>query len=402
MKEVLAGIRVIEVASWTFVPSAGAVLAEWGADVIKIEDPARPDPQRGLVSSLRMPLDGVNFMVEIANRGKRSVAIDLASEGGHALLMRLVDSADVFITNYLPDVRARLAIDVAEIQARNPRTIYARGSAHGPQGEEAGRGGFDVATYWARGGLAATLTPPGMAWPLSPRAGFGDLMGGMALAGGIAAALVRRERTGVASVVDVSLLGLALWQLSPDITGAKLYEGVELPSFDRDSLPNPLTGTYETSDGRFITLMMIESQRHWPDLCACLGQSELAQDPRFGDPASRFENRVACIRLLREVFAARPFDDWCERLAGFAGVWAPVRTASEVHDDPQVVANGYLEPIATNAGPLLAVPANPVQFDGTSPHVGGAPEHAQNTEEVLLELGLSFEEILVFKDNGVI
>lgn len=402
MEDVLSEIRVVEVASWTFVPSAGAILAEWGADVLKIEDPLRGDPQRGLVSSMRMPVDGVNFMVELPNRGKRSVGLDISVESGRELLYRLVETADVFVTNYLPAVREKLGIDVEQIRARNPRIIYVRGSAHGPRGPEADRGGFDVATYWARGGIAAALTPPDSAMPLSPRAAFGDIMGGLALAGGIAAALLKRERTGIATTVDVSLLGLALWQLGPDITAAKLYEGVDIPSFDRDALPNPLTGTYRTSDNRFITLMMIQSQPFWADLCAHINHAELADDPRFRDTEARFENRRELTSLLREAFAQRSYAEWQDRLATLKGVWAAVQTPLELHDDPQVTANGYLEAIETTSGATLAVPANPVQFNCTPPAVRGAPEHGQHTEEVLLELGLSFDDILRYKAAGAL
>lgn len=400
--DVLAGVRVIEVASWTFVPSGCAVLAEWGADVIKIEDPVRGDPQRGLIASLLMPKDGVNFLIEIPNRGKRSVGIDIKTEGGRELLYRLVESADVFVTNFLPDVRARLGIDVDQIRARNASIVYVRGSAYGPKGEEADKGGFDVAAYWSRTGIADALTPPGSAMPLAARNGFGDLMGGMALAGGVAAALVKRERTGEGSIVDISLLGLGLWQLSPDITAAKLYEGIEMPTMDRDALPNPLTGTYRTADGRFITLMMIQSDAYWADLCSHLDRPEWTDDPRFADSAARRDNSRALTSLLRERFAMGDFAAWCETFRTLKGVWAPVRSAREVHDDPQAIANGYLEPIETGSGKTLAVPANPVQFDETAPLMSRAPEHGEHTETVLLELGLDFDEVLAYKAAGAI
>jgi crotonobetainyl-CoA:carnitine CoA-transferase CaiB-like acyl-CoA transferase len=385
-----------------FVPSACAILAEWGADVVKIEDPVRGDPQRGLISGMAMPQDGINFMMEIPNRGKRSVGMNIATPEGRALLDRLVADADVFVTNHLPAVRAKLGIDVDAIRAVNPKIVYVRGSAHGPRGPEADQGGFDVATYWARGGLASVLTEPGAAWPAGPRAGFGDLMAGMALAGGVAAALLKRERTGEPSVVDVSLLGLALWQLAPDVTAAGLYGAPTPRHVDRDALPNPLTGNFRTADHRFLTLMMIQSQPRWPDLCAHIDRPELAEDPRYADPAVRRENSRALTAILRETFAAHDLDWWCRRLATFRGVWAPVRTPHEQHGDPQVAANGYLAPIETMGGATLATPANPVQFDETAPSVRGAPEHGQHTEEVLLEAGLSFDELAALKKIGAI
>ena len=402
MQDVLNGIRVVEVASWMFVPSACAVLAEWGADVVKIEDPVRGDPQRGLISGLRMPVGGINFTMEIPNRGKRSIGIDVAHEGGRALLYRLVEGADVFVTSHLPAVNAKLGIELDAIRAVNPRIVYVRGSAHGPKGEEAAKGGFDVATYWARSGMAHVLTDLDAEWPAGPRAGFGDLMAGMALAGGVAAALLKRERTGEPSVVDVSLRGTALWHIAPDIVSAKLHDGFTMVRMDRDALPNPLTGTYRTADGRFVLLMMIQSQPRWPDLCAHLDRPELADDPRFRDPAARTDNSRALTAILRTVFAADTLDGWRTRLRTFEGVWSPVLTPLDQHADPQIAANGYLTDVATMAGPRIPLPANPVQFDETGPTIAGAPEHGQHTEEVLLELGLGFDEISALKAAGAI
>jgi crotonobetainyl-CoA:carnitine CoA-transferase CaiB-like acyl-CoA transferase len=224
----------------------------------------------------------------------------------------------------------------------------------------------------------------------------------MAMAGGIAAALVKRERTGEGSVVDVALLNVAMWQLGPDITSAKLYEGMAVPRIDRDALPNPLTGTYRTRDERHITLMMLQSDPYWEDFCQHIGRPDLASHPRFCDSKVRTENSRELMALLREVFAQRSFRQWCETLDTLQGVWAPVMTPLEVHDDPQVKANGYLRRIVTNSGATLDIPANPVQFDELPPSVRGAPELGAQTEEVLLEMGLSFDAILDLKRRGAV
>jgi crotonobetainyl-CoA:carnitine CoA-transferase CaiB-like acyl-CoA transferase len=400
--DVLRGIRVVEVAAWTFVPGSGAVLAEWGADVIKVEHPTAGDPQRGLVTSGLLPGAAVNFMVELPNRGKRSVGLDISTDEGRDLLYRLVETADVFVTSHLPDVRRRLGIDLEQIRDRNPTVIYVRGSAHGPRGDEASRGGFDSATYWARAGLAMAFTEPGAEWPVNVRHSFGDMMGGLALAGGIAAALVRRERTGVPSVVDVSLLSLGLWNLAADVTSAKLFEGVAVPAFDRDSSPNPLVGMYRTKDDRFITLMLFQGDQLWPDLCTHLDRPDLVVDVRFKDNQARFDNRRECIQALRDIFASRTLEQWCARLQTMRGVWAPVQTPLEVHDDPQVLANDYLARLTTSSGATVVVPTNPVQFDETAPAVSGAPAHGEHTDEVLLELGLSHDEIIEYKVSGAV
>jgi crotonobetainyl-CoA:carnitine CoA-transferase CaiB-like acyl-CoA transferase len=404
MHEVLRGIKVVEVASWTFVPAAGAVLADWGADVLKVEHPVTGDPQRGLISSGLVPAGpgGVNYMMEQPNRGKRSVALNLGTDDGRELLYRLAETADVFLTNFLPDARERLLIDVDHIRARNPDIIYVRGTGQGVRGPDARKGGYDGASYWARGGLAMALTPGGLEWPISPRPAFGDVMGGMTIAGGIAAALFHRERTGEPSIVDVSLLGLALWNLGPDVVASKLYETTKAPRFDRAESPNPIVGVYRTQDGRFISLMMLESDRYWADFCRHIERPELIDDPRFKDAATRYENRRACIGVLDEVFASRPFAEWRSRLSTLEGVWAPMQTVREVHDDPQAVANGYLPSVTSAEGTEFTLVANPVQFDETSPDLSHAPDHGQHTEEVLLELGLTWPEIAAHKESGAI
>src|SRR5262252_6472848 len=281
MEQVLAGVRVIEVAQWWFVPSSGAVLADWGADVIKIEHPVTGDPQRGLVTAgFFPPTGGVNFMMEQSNRGKRSIGIDLANPQGRDVLYRLCRDADVFLTNFLPAARRKLAIDVDDIRRVNPRIIYARGHGHGVRGPDVEKGGYDAASFWSRGGIAHALTPAGATAPIMQRAAFGDSTGAMTIAGGIAAALFRRERTGLASVVDISLLGTAMWILAPDIVATKLIGG-EFPSFDRTSAPNPIVNSYRTKDGRWLLLNMLQPDRYWADLCRHLQRPDLIDDARY-------------------------------------------------------------------------------------------------------------------------
>lgn len=398
----LQGIRVVEVAAWAFVPSAGAVLADWGADVVKVEPAATGDPLRGLQMGGLLPPEApkVNFMVELMNRGKRSVAVDLRSEQGREVLLRLVDSADVFLTSMLPSARRKLGIDVDDIQGRKPGIVYARGTGWGAHGPDAEKSGYDAASFTARGGIANALTPAG-ALPAPPRPAFGDIMSGLTLAGGVAAALVQRERTGVGPVVDVSLLGTAAWNLAPDLAAAKLYEGLELVSFGPGEYPNPVTGTYGTSDGRFLTLVLLESDRFWPDLVKRIGMPELADDPRFVDMGARYQNRVECCSLLADRFGSKTLSHWKNVLADFEGVWAPVATALEVADDPQVAANGYMQPVETTAGPFRTV-SNPVQFDGGPPAAARAPEHGENTDAVLLDAGFDMEQILELKIAGAV
>jgi len=404
MANALAGFRVVEVAAWTFVPAAGAILADWGADVIKVEHPVGGDPQRGLISMGLVPggPGAVNYIIEQPNRGKRSIGLDISTDEGRALLYRIVETSDVFLTSFLPDTLDKLKIDVDSIRAVNPDIVYARGTGQGPHGPDRGKGGYDGATYWARGAVANALTPGDSEWPVGGRPGFGDLAGGMAIAGGIAAGLLQRATSGVAPIVDVSLLGLAMWQLSPDIVASGLYGGDPMPKFDRSSSPNPLVGNYKTSDGRIITLMMLQSDRFWPDFCEHIGRPDLITDPRFIDGAARYTNGKECVAVIDEVFASRTFEEWKQALATLSGVWAPGQMSSELVDDVQVKANGYLSRVDRADGKSYDLVANPVQMDETADQLVPAPEHGQHTEEILLELGLDWDQIIAHKDSGAV
>ncbi len=404
MTETMRGIRVLEVASWTFVPAAGAILADWGADVLKIEHPATGDPQRGLAALGVMPgADRAgNFMMQVPNRGKRSIGLDIASEDGRAVLAKIAATADVFLTNMLPSVRQKLRIDVDDIRADNPDIIYVRGHGQGAHGDEADKAAFDGTAYWARAGMADTLRPVELTDPLGARPAIGDVMGGLAIAGGIAAALFERERTGVARVVDISLLNTGMWQLQGDIamTGALGLDDVLRFGGGRGG--NPLVGNYPTADGRFVFLNMMQSDRFWPDLCTHLGRPDLIDDPRFADAALRSERAEECVAVLSEVFSTRTLDEWRAAFTTLAGAWAPVQRVPELARDGQVVANGYIQEVVDAEGRTYNLVGAPAQFDGRAHALRPAPEHGEHTDEVLLDLGYTWDELIELKVSGAV
>ena len=316
MSAPLSGVRILEVASHVFVPMSGAVLSEWGADVIKIEHPETGDPYRGLVTAgLHKLHGGIDPQFQSTNRGKRSVGLDLKHPEGRRILGRLLENTDVFVTNLRADTRRTLCIDVDDVRADNPSLIYVRGTAFGSRGPDANRGGYDAGAYWARTGMQHVFTQPGAEWPAGPRPAFGDVVGGLTIAGAISTALYRRATTGEPSVVDVSLLAAGMWQVQIDIVNACLDDDGPPRAFgNRYEAWNPLMMPYRTSDGRFINLQMLSPDRYWPDLCRALGVPDMATDPRFasmdGTPrecprlcaAARGDLRRARLRRM----AARP------------------------------------------------------------------------------------------------
>ena len=406
MSDAMKGIRILEVAEHAFVPTASAVLADWGADVIKVEHAQRGDAMRGLGQTGVMKLGGgVHVLNEHANRGKRSIGLDLARPEGLEVLYRLVERSDVFLTNKLPGVLARLEIDVEHVRRHNPRIIYVRGTAFGPKGPHSDRGGYDMTAFWCRAGSSASATPPGLPFSVpQPGPAYGDSLGGMTIAGGICGALLKRERTGEPSVVDVSLLATGTWAMAGAIS-LSLQSGSpwSLAAAAAGGGPgNPLTGLYRTSDDRFVSVVMLQAFVYWPDFCEHIGRPELASDERFASSEKLAENAAAARAIIAEVIAGATLAEWTERFSTLEGQWAPVQNTLEVAADPQVRANGYIARSATRDGTEFELVASPVQFDEKPTETGRAPEFSEHGDEILQEFGFDWDRILELKAAGAV
>ncbi len=402
MPKPLEGIKVVEVAMWAFVPATGGILSDLGATVTKVEPPSG-DPIRGLeIGGFTAGPGKFDFSWENYNRGKRSITLDLHLQQGVEVLYRLLEDADVFLTNLLPRARSRMKIDIDDVRARFPNIIYAIGSGAGRLGPESHRGGFDAATFWARGGIASSLTDEGAERPVGPPGpAFGDCISASILAGAIAAAIAQRAMTGHAAVVDVSLLSSAMWCMQRAITQST-HDHVE--RFPRPAgLPNnPLVYTYQTNDGRFVSLCMLQQQRYWAKFCEVAGQPQLANDPRFVDTAARKVNMAACVAELKALFRGKSLAQWREILALQEGQWDVVQHVGELSNDLQVQANRYMQTVRHEDGRQLQMVSTPMQFDGSPLQPAPAPQLGAHSDAILAGLGYDADEVVALKVAGVV
>ncbi|OBH39522.1 CoA-transferase [Mycobacterium intracellulare] len=377
------GVKVVELGVWVAGPAAGGILADWGADVIKIEPPTG-DPARMFGRMLGCDM-GLNPPFEMDNRSKRSVVLDLGTDAGRATAFELLAGADVFLTNVRPGALQRLGLDYESVSAANPRLVYGLITGYGESGPDADRAAFDVAAFWSRAGVAHLLTRPGETPPFQ-RGGMGDHSAGMTMAAAVCAALLARERTGAGQLVTTSLYRQGAYTVSFDLN-TYLMSGQPIAIGQRESMGNPCMNNYAAQDGRRFWIVGLEPERHWPALCRAVGRPEWCDDPRFADARSRAANSAALIAALDEIFATRPLDDWAQNFAGEPDFfWSPVNTLEDVVADEQFHAAGGIVdvPDGDAAVPMVATPAD---FHGTpwAPR-SAAPELGQHTDEVLADL----------------
>ena len=379
----VAGLKVVELGVWVAGPAAGGILADWGADVIKIEPPTG-DPARMFGRMLGCDL-GLNPPFEMDNRSKRSVVLDLQTEDGRDAVFELLAGADVFLTNVRPGALQRLGLDFEAVSAANPRLVYGLSTGYGEVGPVADRAAFDGAAVWSRAGVAHLLTRPGDTPPFQ-RGGMGDHSAGMTMAAAVCAALLARERTGTGQLVTTSLYRQGAYTVSFDLN-TYLMSGQPIAIGQRETMGNPCMNNYAAADGRRFWIVGLEPDRHWPALCRAVGRPEWREDPRFADARARAVNSTELIAALDEIFATHPLDEWAEIFAGEPDFfWSPINTLEDVVADGQFHAAGGIVdvPDGEAAVPMVATPAD---FHGTpwAPR-SAAPELGQHTEEVLADL----------------
>ncbi len=439
MSLALKGIKVVDASQAVAVPMAARHLGDFGADVIHVEPPLTGDSWRadpaGVGGGSNGSLSELDSSFETFNRNKRSLSLDLSQESGQAVMYRLLEDADVFLTNMRPSERERFGMDYATLHERYPRLIHGSVSGVGKNGPERDLPAYDATALWFRSGMHYALSQRGiggMGW----RPAFGDTVAAMSLFAGIMTALYTRERTGVGQQVDLSLFNVGVYQLSHDMaaflaTGTDFREMIakmvadegdtprmqlrsqllaeaeaataRLREFFMEQVTTPMSVPYRTSDGRNFHINILQPDRYYPRICRVIGREDLIDDPRFATHEPRLENGPALHRIMRDAFLTKTLDEWRPILGREEIPWAPEQTVREVVNDPQARANDFFVPFDHPSHGRMEVVANPIKLSDTPSTTRlPAPEFSQHTEEILLEMGYSWEDIARFKDNGVV
>ncbi|MFQ5934368.1 MAG: CaiB/BaiF CoA transferase family protein [Dehalococcoidia bacterium] len=398
----LDGISVLEVANWLAAPATAALLADMGAEVVKVEPP-QGDPWRHfLARSLGFATEfDINYAFELDNRGKRSITLDLSKEKATEVVLGLAEKADVFITNLVPRRLERFRLRYQDLSPRNPKLIYLSFSGYGDRGPEKDRLGFDYAAFWARSGIMSLVGEPD-APPAIQRGGMGDHTSCLAMAAGVLAALFERERTGKGQEICGSLLNIGLWVLGSDLQAALIAR--ENPArHARTAAPMPMWNSYRTKDDKWIMLVNPSPDPYWPRVCAALERKDLGENPEYNTIEGLMEHCQELVAQFDETFATKTKDEWGRILDENGVIWAPVQEIKEVMSDPQVQANSYLTTVEHPTYGKYQTIDTPIRFRSSEVRARGpAPEIGQHTEEVLLENGYSWEEITDLRDQGVI
>ena len=399
---ILEGVRIIDWTGFLVGPVAGSMLGDMGAEVIKVEQMGRGDPLRGVQTFFGVPLglpQGRHAAFEHHNRNKRGIVVDLESPGGREVIYRLVESADVFLTNFRPRACAKLGLEYDDLRPHNPKLIYARASGFGEKGPDNELPSIDLIPQ-ARSGIMMASGEPDMP-PVHISTGLADSVTAIMLAYGVMSALLGRQRTGKGQMVTVSQLG-SMMALQGFVTQLRMFPGLDFPRHDRNTPSNPLYNYYKCQDGKWVALALI-LERHWPLFCRALELPELEKDARFENISKRRENRQELTAILDRVIASRPYSDWDRAFRGADLIYGPIQEIADLPHDPQVIENEYIIDFDHPNFGKVQYPGFPVQLSETPSSLRmPAPEFGQHTEEVLLEAGYTWEDIAGLGERGVI
>ncbi len=405
MAGLLEGIKVIDMGHFVAIPAAGATLADWGAEVIKVE-PLTGEMLRGAVRVsgadrvIEYPGGEVNWIVQMLNRNKRGLALDLKKPSGKEVIFKLIAESDVFMSNYESGALRRLGLDYVALSAINPRLVYAVLTGYGAVGPDKDQRGFDFSAAWAHSGMQYLIGEPGSP-PPPPRGGMMDRVAGEHAVAGILAALLGRQRTGLGQELEFSLYHAGVWTLAEDIQSVLINR--PMTKHDRTEPDSPLWNTYRTSDDRWLWLSMVQSDVSWSDLCRAIDRPELETDPRFDGMEARQENSAQLVSLLEAVFVSATIEQWENRLRRNDCIFSRVQTPLEVTTDPQALANGFFTEVNHPVGGKMKLVNTPVNFRQDPASIRTpAPEVGQHTEEILLELGYDWDHIAELKEDGAI
>ena len=405
MTGMLEGIKVAEMGHVVAVPAATATLADWGADVIKIE-PLTGDLARGykrimgVDTAVRGAGGETNWFIQVMNRNKKSLAVDLKTAPGREIVHKLIGAYDVFVANYERAALKKLGMDYDTLSQVNPRLVYGVLTAYGTRGPDRDQRGLDWAAAWARGGGQYLVGEAGKP-PPPQRGGMMDRVAGAHIVGGLLAAIIHREKTGEGQALEFSLYQTAVWTLVDDMQAA--LAGTPLPRWDRTRAGNPMFNSYCAGDGQWFQLAVGASDAQWADFCRVIDMPHLEGDPRFADMEKRWQNCEALIRILDDVFAGRPREEWEKRLEEYNLIYGRVQSSSEVVADPQAIANDFFVELDHPAAGPMKVVNTPVRFCQDPASVRPpAPEIGQHTEEILLDLDYTWHDVTQLKEQGVI
>jgi len=399
MAGILEGIKVLDMGHVVAVPAAGATMADWGADVLKIE-PLTGELARGLVGRLLKMTGGeFNWYIQLLNRNKKGLALDLKTEEGKDILYKLVQKSDVFMSNYELNTLNKLGLDYDTLNQLNPKIVYAILTGYGTEGPDRNERGFDYAAAWARSGAMYMIGEPGSD-PPPQRGGMMDRVVGAHMVGGILAALLHREKTGKGQKLEFSLYHTGVWTLAEDIQPALL--DTPPTKHDRTKALNPLWNSYRTKDERWFWLAMLQSDPSWPDFCRAIERQDLESDQRFNSMEARAEHCEELINIIDDILASKTSNEWERAFKKHNVIYGRVASPTEVTTDPQALANGFFADLHHPAKEARIV-TTPVKFCQNPASVRApAPEVGQHTEEVLLDLGYTWDDITDLKEKGII